>query len=44
LPEPATDPDRRRRQRLSQRRTRARRQGENVPKRKPGPRRRPTTP
>jgi hypothetical protein len=41
-PVPAADPDRRRRQRLSQQRTRARRRGEAVPRRKPGPPRRPT--
>lgn len=45
LPEPRTDPETRRRQRLSQRRTRARRQGASVPKLKPGgPRRRPASP
>jgi hypothetical protein len=40
-PAPATDPARRRRQRLSQQRTRARRTGQPVPKLKPGPRRTP---
>ena len=45
LPEPRTDPETRRRQRLSQQRTRARRQGNPVPKLKPGgPRRRPASP
>jgi hypothetical protein len=35
LPEPTTDPELRRRQRLSQQRTRARRRGQPVPKLKP---------
>jgi hypothetical protein len=40
-PEPATDPDRRHRQRLSQQRSRARRKGQPVPRLKAGPRRPP---
>ncbi|HEY6324209.1 MAG TPA: hypothetical protein VJA16_21920 [Thermoanaerobaculia bacterium] len=44
LPPPRTDADTRRRQRLSQQRTRARRRGDAIPKLKPGgPRRRPAS-